>query len=164
MAVCSVTIHRVNEDGTYNVDLGNGIPFMSIDYGVTKSELSFRDEEAFGEIFRKFAKANEMTKEQFNTLIDVDDFDSFWDEETERLFGDVQVTLTQCQAYKLIRTLGVAAKDFQVLLEKAESGSDGQEREPKYFKYYHNNTRMKAAKRTPARNFCGRRYGCSGVG
>lgn len=138
-------IHRVNEDGTYTIELENKhMTFMPYWFGVTPEQISVNDESHWPTVFARLtAGASKMTRSLFaNALqnigyrVDDDGFRAFWEEQCKELFGieddPTDAMLNLHQTYRLLLRAGASAKRLDQS-DKAECD---------YYKLYWNQTRM----------------------
>jgi len=137
------TIHRVNEDGTFTIEFDKKHkmwdPYW---YGVTKDQISVKDQEMWPEVFKILTSGSMLMDEsafaysmsrlgyQVNEKVN-----EFWDKECKNLFKidpNAKTTLNDEQAYQLILKSGNSAKRF-ILKDRPDVD---------YFKLYWNQIRM----------------------
>jgi len=144
----AATIRRVNEDGTFKVELDvkqrTIVPFW---YGVTSSEISFDDVRQWPAVFaqissdgRTFAGSNfRDALARFGFESDAEQTRQSWVQSCQKLFNVTEgqaegLVLEPDSSYQLFLHLGVSAKQCADSLKKGGPAP--------YFKLYWNQTRM----------------------
>ncbi|QVL30118.1 hypothetical protein KIH39_14770 [Telmatocola sphagniphila] len=148
------TIRRVNEDGTFKVELDiKSMLILKYWQGVTREEITFDDDLHWPAMFAKFSSnRTTLTKTDFAAALELLGYklepevtNQIWDQHCHHLFkvdGDALNTLAldPPSSYRLFLNLGLPLK---VIHQKLNS-----EQPKEYFKLYWNQTRM--AGRNPA--------------
>lgn len=144
----NATIRRVNEDGTFNVELDKKeMILMRQWYGVTLPEISFQDAGLWPAVFSAITADCAMNQASFGTalrrlgyVVSDEQLNTFWVGRCGELFGiepavASTAVLDVAKAYTLFLHIGVAAKRLQQALTSGATG-------PSYHKMYWNQTRM----------------------